>query len=94
MKTVVVKHSITAVRLVGDRMATGARCVFAITDGISVSGEVTVASITWSKSRAGPPKNNQEAKCQSCGGPLANLEGKFVLRYYFLRKTGRTRRRC
>jgi len=32
---------------------------------------------------AGP---DREITCQVCGGPLAGREGKFVLKYYLLRK--------
>jgi hypothetical protein len=38
------------------------------------------------KIEAGPETTDQETTCQVCGGPLAAREGKFVLKYFFLRE--------
>ena len=38
------------------------------------------------KVEAGPETTNREITCQVCGGPLAGREGKFVLKYFFLRE--------
>ena len=35
---------------------------------------------------AGPETDNREIKCRACGGPLVGREGKFVLKYFLLRK--------
>jgi hypothetical protein len=45
------------------------------------------------KVEAGPEVNDQETECRSCGSPLPDRDGKFVLKYFLLRKAGRTRRR-
>ena len=46
------------------------------------------------KVEAGPETDNREITCRACGGPLAGREGKFVLKYFLLRKATRTRRRA
>ena len=38
------------------------------------------------KVEAGPETTNREITCQVCGGPLAGREGKFLLKYFFLRE--------
>ena len=35
---------------------------------------------------AGPETNDREPTCRACGGPLAGRDGKFVLKYFLLRK--------
>jgi DNA-directed RNA polymerase subunit RPC12/RpoP len=32
---------------------------------------------------------DREITCQACGGPLPGREGRFVIRYFMLRKGGR-----
>jgi hypothetical protein len=44
------------------------------------------------KAEAGPETVDREVACQSCGAPLSGMEGKFVLKYFLLRKAGRVRR--
>ena len=44
------------------------------------------------KVEAGPETNDREITCLACGGPLAGYDGKFVLKYFLLRKAARTRR--
>ena len=46
------------------------------------------------KVEVGPGNNDQPLTCRSCGGPLSSREGGFVLKYFLLRKTARTRRRA
>ena len=46
------------------------------------------------KVEAGPETDNREITCRSCGGPLSGREGQFVLKYFLLRNTGRSRRRA
>jgi predicted Zn finger-like uncharacterized protein len=41
------------------------------------------------KAEAGPETDNREINCRACGDPLAGREGKFVLKYFLLRKTAR-----
>ena len=38
------------------------------------------------KVEAGPETDNREITCRACGGPLEGREGKFVLKYFLLRK--------
>ena len=38
------------------------------------------------KVEAGPETVSREITCRVCGGPLAGREGKFVLKYFFLRE--------
>jgi hypothetical protein len=38
------------------------------------------------KVEAGPETADQEIACGVCGGPLVARDGKFVLKYFFLRK--------
>jgi hypothetical protein len=44
------------------------------------------------RQEAGPETVNSEITCRACGGPLPNREGKFVLKYFLLRKGGRIQR--
>jgi predicted Zn finger-like uncharacterized protein len=44
------------------------------------------------KVEAGPETDNREIKCRACGGPLVGREGKFVLKYFLLRKAISSRR--
>ena len=46
------------------------------------------------KVEAGPETDSREIVCRACGGPLVGREGKFVLKYFLLRKAARTRRRA
>jgi hypothetical protein len=46
------------------------------------------------KVEAGPETDNREITCRACGGPLVAREGKFVLKYFLLRKATRSRRRA
>jgi predicted Zn finger-like uncharacterized protein len=41
---------------------------------------------------AGPETTDREVTCQVCGAPLAGREGKFVLKYFLLRKGIQPRR--
>ena len=41
------------------------------------------------KVEAGPETVDREITCRSCGGPLTGRDGKFVLKYFLLRKAGR-----
>jgi predicted Zn finger-like uncharacterized protein len=41
------------------------------------------------RAEAGPAINGQEVTCHACGGPLHAREGKFVLKYFLLRKPAR-----
>ena len=41
---------------------------------------------------AGPETNNREITCSVCGAPLLGRKGKFVLKYFPLRKAIRSRR--
>ena len=41
------------------------------------------------KVEAGPEAVDREITCRSCGGPLTGRDGKFVLKYFLLRKAGR-----
>jgi predicted Zn finger-like uncharacterized protein len=41
------------------------------------------------KVEAGPETVFQEVPCRVCGQPLAGREGKFVLKYFLLRKAAR-----
>ena len=45
------------------------------------------------KAEAGPGSANREITCRTCGGLLPGREGNFVMKYFLLRKPGRTRRR-
>ena len=38
------------------------------------------------------PEADRETTCQACGGPLPAREGKFVIKYFLLRKGGRIQR--
>ena len=38
------------------------------------------------KAEAGPETDIREITCCACGGPLVGREGKFVLKYFLLRK--------
>ena len=40
------------------------------------------------KAEPGPETVDREIACRSCGGPLAGRDGKFVLKYFLLRKAG------
>ena len=44
------------------------------------------------KVEAGPETINRELTCGACGAPLHGREGKFVLKYFLLRKGGRIQR--
>ena len=44
------------------------------------------------KAEAGPETDNREINCRACGDPLAGREGKFVLKYFLLRKAIPSRR--
>jgi hypothetical protein len=46
------------------------------------------------KVEAGPESDNREITCRACGGPLVGREGKFVLKYFLLRKAIPSRRRA
>jgi hypothetical protein len=46
------------------------------------------------KVEAGPETDDREIGCRACGGPLIAREGKFVLKYFLLRKGIRTRRQA
>jgi hypothetical protein len=39
--------------------------------------------------QAGPETVDRELTCRSCGGPLPSREGKFIIKYFMLRKAGR-----
>jgi hypothetical protein len=39
---------------------------------------------------ADPEMVERKITCRGCGGPLAAREGKFLLKYFLLRKGGRT----
>jgi hypothetical protein len=41
---------------------------------------------------AGPETKDREITCRACGGPLSGREGKFVLKYFMLRKGGRVQK--
>ena len=43
------------------------------------------------KVEVGQETKDREITCQVCGGPLAGTEGKFILKYFFLRKGIRPR---
>jgi predicted Zn finger-like uncharacterized protein len=43
------------------------------------------------KNEAGPETGNRDIACRVCGGPLAARDGKFVLKYFLLRKGTRRR---
>jgi hypothetical protein len=44
------------------------------------------------KVEAEPETDNREIVCRACGGPLTAREGKFVLKYFLLRKGIRSQR--
>jgi hypothetical protein len=46
------------------------------------------------KVEAGPETFNRDITCQVCGSPVSGREGKFVLKYFFLRKGIPSRRRA
>ena len=46
------------------------------------------------KVEAGPETVDCEVACRSCGALFAGMEGKFVLKYFLLRKAGRVQRRA
>jgi hypothetical protein len=41
------------------------------------------------KVEAGPETVDRQLTCRSCGGPLPSREGKFIIKYFMLRKAGR-----
>lgn len=41
------------------------------------------------KAEAGPESVDREVACRVCVGPLPGREGKFVVKYFLLRKAGR-----
>jgi hypothetical protein len=41
------------------------------------------------KAEAGPETDTREITCRACGGPLTGRDGKFVLKYFLLRKRPR-----
>jgi transcription elongation factor Elf1 len=41
------------------------------------------------KVEAGPETVDREITCRACGAPLAGREGKLVVKYFLLRKSGR-----
>jgi hypothetical protein len=41
---------------------------------------------------ADPEMVEREITCRACGGPFPAREGKFLLKYFLLRKGGRTQR--
>jgi len=43
---------------------------------------------------AGPETVYSEITCNACGGPLPNREGKYVLKYFLLRKGARFQQRA
>lgn len=43
------------------------------------------------RAEAGPETVNQEITCRACGAPLAGRDGKYVLKYFMLRKVESTR---
>jgi hypothetical protein len=45
------------------------------------------------KVKAGPETVDRAVACRSCGAPLPEREGKFVLKYFLLRKATRRLRR-
>jgi predicted Zn finger-like uncharacterized protein len=40
------------------------------------------------RQEAGPETANREITCRACGGPLPAREGRFLLKYFLLRKGG------
>ena len=44
------------------------------------------------KVEAGPEPAGSEMTCRACGGPLHGRDGKFVVKYFLLRKAGRVRK--
>jgi transcription elongation factor Elf1 len=46
------------------------------------------------KVEAGPETDSREIMCRVCGAPLAAREGKFVLKYFLLRRGIKSRRRA
>jgi len=46
------------------------------------------------KVEAGPETTDREIACQVCGVPLVGREGKFVLKYFLLRKGTSSRRQA
>ena len=44
------------------------------------------------KVEAGPETSDRELICRVCGAPLASREGKFVLKYFLLRKAARVQK--
>jgi len=46
------------------------------------------------KAEAGPETDTREITCRACGGPLTGRDGKFVLKYFLLRKGLGSRRRA
>ena len=44
------------------------------------------------KVEAGPETIDREITCRSCGGPLTGRDGKFVIKYFLLRKAGRVQK--
>jgi hypothetical protein len=65
-----------------------------------VGGGPAVKMFTCPKCRAlyqvvkverGPEINDRDVTCRSCGVPLSDREGNFVLKYFMLRKAGRAK---
>ena len=44
------------------------------------------------KQEAGPETVDRELICRSCGVPFPGHEGKFILKYFLRRKSGRTQK--
>ena len=44
------------------------------------------------KVEAGPESIDREVTCRACGGPLPARDGKFVMKYFLLRKAGRNQK--
>jgi predicted RNA-binding Zn-ribbon protein involved in translation (DUF1610 family) len=44
------------------------------------------------RQEAGPETIDKGITCRSCGAPLPAREGKFVLKYFLLRKSARTQK--
>ena len=48
---------------------------------------------TSSRPKSVQKSTNREITCRTCGGPLPGRDGNFVIKYFPLRKAGRTQRR-
>jgi predicted Zn finger-like uncharacterized protein len=44
------------------------------------------------RQEAGPDTVDRQITCRACGAPFNGREGKFLLKYFMLRKAARTRR--